>query len=75
METWYKFSLWNSGLQHCRLIGDCVEERDIFEGLSKERLERALSILYSNEDFDVRVKLIPKEEKQKAQAATCTKPK
>lgn len=52
-----------------------MEERDIFEGLSKERLERALSILYSNEDFDVRVKLIPKEEKQKAQAATCTKPK
>lgn len=52
-----------------------MEERDIFEGLSKERLERALSILYSNEDFDVRVKLTLKEEykKQKAQAATCTK--
>ena len=38
------------------------KKKDLFEGLSKERLEKALSILYSNEEFDVRVKLTLKEE-------------
>ncbi|WP_317437471.1 hypothetical protein [Thomasclavelia spiroformis] len=38
-------------------------EKNLFEGVSKERLEKALSLLYSTEEFEVKVKLIPKNKK------------
>lgn len=47
-----------------------MEERNLFEGVSIERLEKALSLLYSNDEFEIRVKLTPKKEKE--QAATCS---
>lgn len=50
-----------------------MEERNLFEGVSIERLEKALSLLYSNDEFEIKVKLTPKKEKE--QAATCSKNK
>jgi len=40
-------------------------EKNLFEGVSKERLEKALSLLYSTEEFEVKVTLKPKENKNK----------
>lgn len=39
-----------------------MKERNLFEGVSKERLEKALSILYSTPKVEVKVKL--KNEKE-----------
>lgn len=36
-------------------------EKNLFEGINKERLEKALSFLYSTPEIRVKVTLIPKE--------------
>lgn len=56
------------------LNGDFVsKERNLFDGVSLERMEKALSILYSSEEVKVKVKLKPKDEhNEKAQGPACT---
>lgn len=44
-----------------------MEERNLFEGVSIERLEKALSLLYSNDEFEIKVKLTPKKKKNRRQ--------
>lgn len=39
-----------------------MEEKNLFEGVKLERLEKALSILYSTNKVDVKVKLKQKKE-------------
>lgn len=48
-----------------------MEERNLFEGVSVERLEKALSILYSTPKIDVKVTL--KEKKEQGTPAPQTK--
>lgn len=46
-----------------------MKKNNLFEGVDKTRLEKALSILYSTREVDVKVTL----KEKKAQAAPCTK--
>lgn len=39
-----------------------MEEKNLFEGISKERLEKALSFLYSTPEIRVKVTLKEKED-------------
>lgn len=48
-----------------------MKKNNLFEGVDKTRLEKALSILYSTREVDVKVTL----KEKKAQAATCTENK
>lgn len=47
------------------------KERNLFEGVNVERLEKAIGLLYSNDEVEVKVKLIPKNQKEKEQVAAC----
>lgn len=48
-----------------------MEKNNLFEGVDKTRLEKALSILYSTREVDVKVTL----KEKKAQGLTCTENK
>lgn len=47
------------------------KERNLFEGVDIKRLEKAIGLLYSNDEVEVKVKLIPKSQKEKEQVAAC----
>ncbi len=53
------------------------KEINLFEGVDIKRLEKAIGLLYSNDEIEVKVKLIPKNnnQKEKEQVAACPKEK